>query len=461
MNFFTKSLFVLCALSAVTGVYAQQEEETIRIYDHIVFYDGYLMYNIPNKDADEGVLKFKTSLYSVKLTDEQIDKIGDKLDLNVFVTAACDNYDRIGNINLAFVEKGKTTYTRSRTGIIEIARFITPFMDKNKEPSTVPYNYNMDYLSLILKDKELREKYDFWIEYELFGIPYAANQQIKGCGGRNDVFQGTLEFVTSGRKTPTSGNIVVPIVLKKDETVWGNLNNYNKSATDTIGKTTKTYTFTVPEDVTDAQIVLITSNHGANSGGEEYNRRNHFVYYEDELVLMYKPGRDSCEPFRKYNTQANGIYQYSPMSDKQWQSFSNWCPGDAIDNRIIQLGEVKAGEHKIRISVPDAKFAGQQGDIPVSMYFHGVKEGTITSGVVFPTVEHVDFKITENGNYLNITSEEGIIGVDIYAINGERKYSQEGGENVPIASLPKGIYLVSVEFDSGVIETRKMLLNAK
>ena len=113
----------------------------------------------------------------------------------------------------------------------------------------------------------------------MFGVPYAANEQIKGCAGRSDVFFGTLEFSTN---TPAKGltdkNVLVPIVIKKPEYMANNLNNYNSIATDTLGKTVKTYSFYVPKDVTDGQIVLITSNHGANASGEEYNRRWHYVY---------------------------------------------------------------------------------------------------------------------------------------------------------------------------------------
>jgi hypothetical protein len=145
-------------------------------------------------------------------------------------------------------------------------------------------------------------------------------------------------------------------------------NNYAEGASDEIGTTRKTLTFELTADVEEAQVVLITSNHGANAGGEEYIRRDHFVYVDDELVLEYKPGRTSCEPFRVYNTQANGIYGPSAMTDEEWQSFSNWCPGDVIDTRIIPLGPTTAGEHEFVIDVPDAEFADMQGDFPFSLY---------------------------------------------------------------------------------------------
>jgi hypothetical protein len=145
-------------------------------------------------------------------------------------------------------------------------------------------------------------------------------------------------------------------------------NNYAEGASDEIGTTRKTVTFELPADTEETQLVLITSNHGANAGGEEYIRREHFVFVDEEPVLEYIPGRDSCEPFRVYNTQGNGIYGPGPMTDEEWQSFSNWCPGDVIDRRIISLGSVEMGEHTFVIDVPDATFADMQGDFPFSLY---------------------------------------------------------------------------------------------
>lgn len=453
-------LLSLCSIFGIASVKAQDEQELnkIQIYDHVVFYDGYRLADNPDSLVNDGVLRHSCSLYSRKLTDEQLDQLGKTLNLNVFITAACDNYDRIGNVNIAFVPKGEETYNTSEVERIEIARFITPFMNKNREPNTVPYTYNIDYLSLLLRDATLRDTYDLWLEFEVFGVPYAANEQIPGCAGRSDVFQGTLEFETDEAAEATSGNVLVPIVIKKPEYMGGNLNNYSEQGTDTLGKTTKTYYFEVPVDVTDAQIVLITSNHGANTDGEEYNRRYHFVYYDDAQVLIYKPGRESCEPFRKYNTQANGIYGYTSKTDEQWQSFSNWCPGDVIDNRIINLGPVEAGEHKIRINVPAARFNGRQGDIPVSMYFHGVTEGQIAAGVSFPVADPPAMKVYADGEYFKISGNIGVERVTVYTSLGEMIYVQNNSNPIPVSELTPGVCLVNLELENGIIETHKIMV---
>jgi hypothetical protein len=97
------------------------------------------------------------------------------------------------------------------------------------------------------------------------------------------------------------------------------------------------------------------------------------------LKLTYKPGRLTCEPFRIYNTQANGIYGLTPRTPSQWQSFSNWCPGDVIDIRRINLGPVTAGSHTFMIRVPTAVFVGAQGNFPLSLYLHGTTSGVLTS----------------------------------------------------------------------------------
>lgn len=442
-----------------------QDADTLKIklFDAVTFYDGYLYSQNPDSLVQDGVLRHSTSLYAVPLKDSVLSQIGDSVGLQVYVQACCDNYDRIGNINLAFVPKGSTTYNADSVQRIELGRFITPFMDKNKKPDTVPYSYRMDYLSDILRDEDLRSKYDLWMEFELFGVPYAANTQIRGCAGRSDVFKGTLELLTSKpSREETNTDVIIPIAMKHIYDRQNNLNNYNENATDTIGKTTKTWTFTVPKDVADGQFVVVTSNHGSNSGGEEYNRRWHYIYYDGDLVLSYIPGRKSCEPFRQYNTQQNGIYGWRKHSDSWWQSFSNWCPGDVIDNRIISLGAVSAGTHTIRISVPDAQFVDKQGDIPVSIFFQGLTEGKLPSGIeslrADGSVEPAEPEVVMNNNngVVSLKSNRTIYNVSVYDVNGKQLFRQKGPQSVDLSSYPRGIYLINVEMDNGFIETHKI-----
>lgn len=456
---------VVFMVTVCTGLKAQTNgRDTVTVFDAVRFYDGYLVEKNPEDPTLDGILRHRTSLYAIKLTDEQLAQIGDSLEMHVRVQACCDNYDRIGNVNIAFVPKGQKTYKPDEVQRIEIGRFITPFMNKNKKPDTVPYEYKVPYLSYIFRDSELRAQYDIWVELEIFGVPYAANQQIKGCADRSDVFLGTLKFSTinENRGVMTDKDVLVPIVIKNPEYIAHNLNNYDERATDEIGKTIKTYTFTVPKDVADGQLVVVTSNHGANEGGEEYNRRWHYIYYDggEEPVMVYKPGRNSCEPFRKYNTCPNGIYGYFKRSDETWQSFSNWCPGDVIDNRIIDLGEVKTGTHTVCISVPDAEFVGGQGDIPVSIFFQGLTEGILNNidGVSMEESKPL-VTITKTGKTLVAGSSEGIVSIELRDLQGKLVRQTECGKTINCSGCASGIYLVSVELMNGIIETHKVLLD--
>lgn len=440
------------------------EKEVITVYQDVIFFDGYnTLENLRDVIAslvpeDEDVYRINTSLCSVRLTEEQLDRIGESFSFRIEIGALCDNYDRIGNIDLAFVPKGQDTYDINEVQRIEIGRFITPFMNKNIEPTSVPYDFDMDELSLIFHDKKIREQFDIWVEFELFGVPYAANTQVAGCAGRSDVFTGTLHFITDNNRMPlTEDNVFVPIVMKVHQDA-GNFNNYMERCTDELGKTVKTWTYELPEDVSDGEIVLIISNHGANSGGEEYNRREHFVYADGELAMVFKPGRTSCEPFRKYNTQPNGIYGRTAMSDVKWQSFSNWCPGDKIDNRIINLGSLSKGTHTIKIDVPKAKFNGGQGDFPVSLFFLGVRNGNLPESSVDPVVTDFRSSVHIANGLCTISSSQPVRQLLLFSDKGELLNSVFNSDMISYPAGLKGVHVFAVEFDDDLVEYHKVIL---
>ena len=434
-----------CLLLFSTTLKSQQ---VVQVFDEILFYDGYnTLEALANviEPVPEGVIRLKTSLVTAKLSAEQIDRLNGFIQMDVLIKAACDNYDRAGHVNIAFVPKDAPDYKTNEVTRIEIGRFITPFMNKNKQPDTVPYSFQVDYLRHLFQDRTLRNQYDFWIELEIFGVPYAANDQIAGCKGRSDVFYGTLSFTA----TLTSGeleenNVFIPLFMQNS------FNNYQEYATDTLGQTIRNTKFTVPQDLTDAHLVLITSNHGANSGGEEYNRRWHYVYLNQEEILNYKPGRTSCEPFRKYNTQANGIYTTRPQTDAQWQSFSNWCPGDVIDTRVIPLGALPAGEHLFTIEVPDAVFPGKQGNFPLSLYFQGKTEGTLV-GIETPEPAQAEVFLYPNPieSHFSVQAPVPVTKITVSNLTGQSVLQESAISTVPFNRFVPGIYLVSVELENG------------
>jgi hypothetical protein len=403
-----------------------------------------------NEPVPAGAIRHSNSSYGIKLTQEQLDSFGNTLTMNVTLHALCDNYDRIGNVNLAFVPAGSPSYVYNEVSRIEIGRFITPFMDKNVDPDEVPYVFDVDNLTNIFHDTTITDEYDLWVELEVYGYQGAAVTQIAGCAGHNDVWAGTLEFVSDMDPDilEQGPNFFKPLSFKYE------LKNYTLDGTDVLGQTTKTFNFTLEEAVPNAKFYVITSNHGSNENGEEYIRRNHFIYLDNELKMMYKPGGISCEPFRQYNTEGNGIYGANPQSALQWASFSNWCPGDKIPIRVIELGDLAAGDHSFKIEVPDAEFADGQGYFPTSVYMQGYSETLGTDSFeantfgIYPNPVTDMAAISTNGQLITSVTVTNTLGQQVFSGNSQ---------NIDLSQLQTGIYMVKVQFDNNQSAVKKII----
>lgn len=443
---------LLVAITLMAGMSAQAqsndenpEQISHRIIDEAIYYDGYQTKVIYDQDKDDGILRHSNDIYAVKLDDELLDKLGKDLRILVTLGARCDNYDRVGNLNIALVPKGSESYKYDEVQRCEIARYITPFMNKNRTPKEVPYEYDVPAVSMLLRDALLREKYDFWLESVVFGVPYAANEQITGCSNRTDVFSASVDFFTNPEPAgKVEDHVFVPIYTKMPE-VHGpvNLNNYREQATDTLGRTTRTFLFKLPQDVKDARLTLISTSHGAGNNGEEYVRRQQLIYLDGEIILSYKPGGMDCEPYRKYNTQTNGIYGIRKRTD--WEEWSNWCPGQAIPIRQIELGAMKAGEHKVMIRVPDAEFYGKDGDIRPSLYLQGTSDGTVPAGIGEILSKGPDVKFIRTGNTVRFVSEEPIAEITLHSYDGKLLYGKHNpGETLDISGFGQGAYILTL-----------------
>jgi hypothetical protein len=451
MNKMLRFALLILFLGSVHSSFGQYNK--LRIYDTVLFYDGYAsLASIATKPAPPaGIVRLSTSLYTRKLTSSQLAAIGDSLFLKVIVKASCDNYDRIAQVGLAFVPKGDTTYDKSKVKRIELARFITPFMNKNRKPDTVPYDFTIHNVASILKEKHITDSFDIWFELGIFGVPYAAQTEVAGCAGRNDVFYGTVDLYTNSPIAPQNDNYLIGLSNQF------NVNNYQVGASDSIGVTAKTITFNLPYNTEEASLYLITSNHGAGTGGEEYNRRKHFIFFDGDTVLTYTPGFTSCEPYRKYNTQGNGIYGPSVRTDATWQSFSNWCPGAIIPIRTIFLGNLLKGSHTFKLSVPTAVFNLKDGYFPLSVYLQGK--------VIYPIKNEIalidnsdDITLYPNPaqDIVSIASPIKVKTLDIFNMVGQ-KVLTSNSKTFNVIELPQGMYFIHISLENGQIVVKSMM----
>ena len=450
-RFFLLSALFLSTLMSAFAV-DSDEQTAIPVMPRTVYYDGYEVKTIYDTDLDDGIFRPDNSLRCVRLTESQYDAFGDDLQLRVSIYPQCDNYDRMGLVRLAFVEKGAETYDPEKVEKIELARFITPFMNRNKLPKRVNFLWDIPDVAYIFHDPALRAKYDFWIETYIFGMPYSAQTQVAGCEGRVDVYSASVDFFTSGTGLETLAeqakeHRLIPVYTTKSE-IYGpvNLNNYKEEACDELGVTTRTFRFTAEEDMADAQIYLILTNHGAGDFGEEYNRRTHFIYLDGENILTYKPGGFSCEPYRRYNSQGNGIYGREPLPDEEW-TWNNWCPGSPQPIRRIALGELKAGKHEIKISVPDAEFYNKDGDFRPSIHVQGMRQGQLPTsavdGIAGELIAEASF--SRHGDEIRFSLPGEIRDIQLFDAQGvllEGSYQPEG--YISLADRPEGVYILVV-----------------
>lgn len=458
------AIFVLPAMADEWSM--PDDYNRFKAYNQTVFYDGYLTSTVVDADKEDGIVRFTNYHYTRPLDTEAVLNLGQDLQMEVLINAMCDNYDRMGRVMLAFPQSGSATYDPESTERIEIARFITPFMNKNRIPWGVPYIYEIDDVRQILSDSQLLEGRDVWLEVEVFGVPYAANTQVAGCGGHNDVFAASVTFGghlpvarAHDRLSASEANVVLtPINVSKCE-IFGNvnLNNYRPEATDTIGTTSKTYRFNVDSDLEDARINLILTNHGAAENGEEYVRRQHLVYVDGEIALVYTPGGVSCEPYRIYNTQPNGIYMNTPQDD--WEEWNNWCPGQAVPTRRISLGALKAGEHSLMIRVPDAEFYGADGDFRPSAYLQGVKKGSVNApSEVEGIFDDSGISMKVVGKEVRFPTDANVSEIRVYSYDGrllEGRYNP--GSSYSFAHLSAGQYIIVATSESGHTSFVKVL----
>jgi hypothetical protein len=138
----------------------------------------------------------------------------------------------------------------------------------------------------------------------------------------------------------------------------------------------------------------------------------------------------------------------------EWQSFSNWCPGDVIDIRRIDLGAVSAGEHKFMITVPNAVFANREGNFPLSVYLHGKKQGSLDQAeyvdttVTPPADSSTNVKVYPNPSATFITVEtQNPDAIRIIDMTGKLVYLNENPiQKTIINTMPfaNGIYVIQV-----------------
>lgn len=143
-----------------------------------------------------------------------------------------------------------------------------------------------------------------------------------------------------------------------------------QSLPDFFATTSLESTFKFDNDVKNVRLYYITTGHGGHSGGDEFIKIRNKVFINNELMLDTIPWREDCASFRRFNPTSGVWLKKDSASyiDFEAQTYkikmieeriassdlsrSNWCPGSSVDPFIVDLGDFKAGENSIKISIP-------------------------------------------------------------------------------------------------------------
>tara|TARA_R110002012_G_scaffold318604_1_gene537332 strand:- start:22246 stop:23427 length:1182 start_codon:yes stop_codon:yes gene_type:complete len=137
-------------------------------------------------------------------------------------------------------------------------------------------------------------------------------------------------------------------------------------------------TITLKKGAKNAKLYYTTTGHGGHSDGDEFIKIKNSIYFNDKLILDTIPWRDDCASFRRFNP-TSGVWikkdsaSYIDYKTRKYQvkeieeriassdlSRSNWCPGSFVAPMELSLGDLKAGEHTLKIKIPATPVDGDK-----------------------------------------------------------------------------------------------------
>ena len=129
--------------------------------------------------------------------------------------------------------------------------------------------------------------------------------------------------------------------------------------------------FDMPKAAKNVRLKYIVTGHGGHSGGDEFVEKRNIVSVDGKEVLNFIPWRDDCASFRRFNP-ATGVWLIPRVAayigDKGYTtkeieeplassdlSRSNWCPGSDVMPEEAVIGDLPAGKHSFKVSIPEAQ----------------------------------------------------------------------------------------------------------
>ncbi len=116
-----------------------------------------------------------------------------------------------------------------------------------------------------------------------------------------------------------------------------------------------TVKFSLTADLKNASIRYVSTGHGGWGGGDEFNPKTNHLLLDGHNLMAYTPWREDCGSYRELNPASGNFSNGLSSSDL---SRSGWCPGTVSYPVIVHIGDMKAGDHELKVAIPVGKPEG-------------------------------------------------------------------------------------------------------
>ncbi len=106
--------------------------------------------------------------------------------------------------------------------------------------------------------------------------------------------------------------------------------------------------FSVPDSISDLQLLYTTTGHGGWGSGDEFVPKQNRILIDGNPIFEVVPWRTDCATYRLVNPASGNFATGLSSSDL---SRSNWCPGTLTPPYFIPLPNLKPGHHRIEVII--------------------------------------------------------------------------------------------------------------
>jgi hypothetical protein len=326
-----------------------------------IFKDQVINFSNESKSNDS-ILRFANGTIAVRKVKFPEIKIGSQIFADVTEQSNGDAYDRTGSFFMIPTDKalsfldglqngaktlpiytngnGKeyqgVVATEQYNPVVELMRFFTPFGVKQ-------YNY------LELKDKT-------WAENVLYRqdisdlLPLLSGKEVwiginignYDKGGHKVSANITIHSEGESKTKPTR---IVPLfctnnIMEMAGQEYGTMFNNEKGLE---------VSFTLDQPMKNIKLRYITTGHGGWENGDEFVPKKNTIYLNGKEAFGFTPWRQDCGSYRLSNPASGNFGNGLSSSD---YSRSNWCPGTVTNPFFIDLGDLPAGNHTLKVTIP-------------------------------------------------------------------------------------------------------------